>query len=91
MLTFLSMVCYQGAHVTVLSTSPAKKEAAMAMGAHDFVVTSDKEMMAKAKGQLEIILDTVSANHEIMVCTLTLSQRVQPPKSSSRPHLLYFR
>lgn len=54
-----------GAEVTVLSTSPSKKEDALKLGAHHFVVTSDPEQMKAAHGTFDFILDTVSAEHDI--------------------------
>jgi uncharacterized zinc-type alcohol dehydrogenase-like protein len=54
-----------GAEVTVLSTSPGKEEAAKALGAHHFVVTSDKEQVKAVKGSFDFILDTVSADHDM--------------------------
>jgi len=51
-----------GAEVVVLSTSPSKEEDARRLGATDFVVTKDAEQMKRAKG-LDLILDTVAANH----------------------------
>ncbi len=53
-----------GAHVTVLSHSPSKKEAALNMGADDFVATSDPDVFAANKMRFDFILDTVSADHE---------------------------
>jgi uncharacterized zinc-type alcohol dehydrogenase-like protein len=54
-----------GAEVTVLSTSPDKEEAAKALGAHHFVLTSDKDQLKAVKGTFNFILDTVSAKHDI--------------------------
>lgn len=54
-----------GAEVTVLSTSPSKKEAAKALGAHHFVVTSDPAQLEAVKGSFDFILDTVSAPHDM--------------------------
>ncbi|MBB5623215.1 putative zinc-type alcohol dehydrogenase-like protein [Pedobacter cryoconitis] len=54
-----------GAEVTVLSTSPAKEEAAKALGAHHFVVTSDPAQLEAVKGSFDFILDTVSAVHDM--------------------------
>ena len=54
-----------GAEVTVLSTSPSKEEAAKALGAHKFVVTTDPDQVAAVKGSFHFILDTVSAKHDI--------------------------
>ncbi len=53
-----------GAEVTVLSTSPSKKEAAEKLGAHDFILTSDDSQAEKVKGHFDFILDTVSAPHD---------------------------
>lgn len=54
-----------GAEVTVLSTSPSKEEAAKALGAHHFVVTSDPVQLEAVKGSFDFILDTVSAEHDM--------------------------
>lgn len=53
-----------GAEVTVLSTSPAKKEDALRLGAHKFVVTKDEEQVQKVAGSLDFILDTVASAHD---------------------------
>ncbi|MFD0941356.1 NAD(P)-dependent alcohol dehydrogenase [Pedobacter boryungensis] len=54
-----------GAEVTVLSTSPNKEEAAKALGAHNFVVTTDPAQLKAVKGSFDFILDTVSADHDM--------------------------
>lgn len=54
-----------GAKVTVLSSSPSKKEDAMRLGADDFILTSDPEQLSVAKGRFDFILDAVSAPHDI--------------------------
>src|SRR6478735_7630303 len=54
-----------GAEVTVLSTSASKEEAAKALGAHKFVVTTDPGQVAAVKGSFDFILDTVSAKHDL--------------------------
>ncbi|TDG35711.1 NAD(P)-dependent alcohol dehydrogenase [Pedobacter changchengzhani] len=53
-----------GAEVTVLSTSPSKKEDAKKLGAHKFVVTKDAEEVKNYKGYFDFIIDTVSAPHD---------------------------
>jgi uncharacterized zinc-type alcohol dehydrogenase-like protein len=53
-----------GARVTVLSGSPDKRESALALGAHDFVLTSNKEEMKKASLNFDFLIDTVSAKHD---------------------------
>ena len=52
-----------GAEVTVLSTSPSKKEDALALGAHHFAVTKDADTMKNLAGKFDFILNTVSAQH----------------------------
>ena len=53
-----------GAEVTVLSSSPSKKEDALKLGAQKFVVTSDEEQIKNINGYFDFILDTVSAKHD---------------------------
>lgn len=54
-----------GADVTILSTSPKKEADAKKLGAHHFVVTSDKAQIKAARGTFDFILDTVSAPHDL--------------------------
>lgn len=53
-----------GAEVTMLSTSPSKKDDAKKLGAHNFVLTKDPEQLNKVRGQFDFIIDTVSAPHD---------------------------
>ena len=53
-----------GAHVTVLSTSPSKRDDALALGADDFGATGDPATFRKLRGAFDFILDTVSAAHD---------------------------
>jgi uncharacterized zinc-type alcohol dehydrogenase-like protein len=53
-----------GAEVTVLSTSPSKRDDALALGATHFAATSDKSTFKSLRGQFNFILDTVSAPHD---------------------------
>lgn len=53
-----------GADVTVISTSPKKEPDAKRLGAHHFLLSTDKEAMKKHAGHFDVILDTVSANHD---------------------------
>lgn len=53
-----------GAEVTVLSTSIQKKEDALALGAHKFCHTKDKEQVKLFKNYFDFIIDTVSAEHD---------------------------
>ncbi|WP_246186342.1 NAD(P)-dependent alcohol dehydrogenase [Phnomibacter ginsenosidimutans] len=52
-----------GAEVSVLSTSPSKEADAKRLGATNFILTTDKEQMKQYGSYFDIILDTVSANH----------------------------
>jgi len=54
-----------GAEVTVLSTSESKRKDAAALGAHHFVVTSDKEQVTAVTASFDFIIDTVSAKHDL--------------------------
>src|SRR5690606_28316587 len=51
-----------GAEVTMLSSSPSKEADAKKLGAHHFVLTSDKDRMKSLNKQFDYILNTVSAN-----------------------------
>jgi uncharacterized zinc-type alcohol dehydrogenase-like protein len=53
-----------GAHVTVLTTSESKRKDAMDLGATEVVVTKDQAQAEKAKGSFDLILNTISANHD---------------------------
>ncbi|MNJ26650.1 NADP-dependent alcohol dehydrogenase C 2 [compost metagenome] len=54
-----------GAEVTVLSTSDRKKADAERMGAKHFLINSDADAMQAAAEQFDLIINTVSATHEI--------------------------
>lgn len=53
-----------GAEVTVLSTSPSKEQDARKLGATGFINTRDAEAVKAAAGRFDILLDTISANHD---------------------------
>ncbi|MEO7013408.1 MAG: NAD(P)-dependent alcohol dehydrogenase [Dokdonella sp.] len=53
-----------GAHVTVLSTSPSKRDDALKLGADDFAATGNPQTFKKLAGSFDFILDTVSAPHD---------------------------
>lgn len=53
-----------GAEVTMLSSSPSKEADAKKLGAHHFVLTSDKEAMKNLANRFDYILNTVSATHD---------------------------
>lgn len=54
-----------GAEVTVLSHSAAKAADAQRLGAHDFVLTRGPDALAPLAGRFDVILDTVSAEHDL--------------------------
>ena len=54
-----------GAHVVLFTTSPNKREDALALGAHEVVVSKDKEAMAAQRNSFNFILDTVAAPHDL--------------------------
>uniref|UniRef100_J3MX93 cinnamyl-alcohol dehydrogenase n=2 Tax=Oryza brachyantha TaxID=4533 RepID=J3MX93_ORYBR len=55
-----------GMRVTVISTSPGKRQEALEhLGADEFLVSRDSDQMAAAAGTMDGILDTVSAWHPI--------------------------
>ena len=54
-----------GAEVVVLSGSAAKKADAKSLGAHEFTLTGDLAAMARQAGRLDMIVDTVSAPHDL--------------------------
>ena len=54
-----------GAHVTVFTTTPAKVEDAERLGADAAVLSTDAEQMAACAGSMDMILDTVSAKHDV--------------------------
>ena len=53
-----------GAEVTVFSTSPKKELDAKKLGAKNFVVTSEPKNFVLMTGKLDLIIDTVSAQHD---------------------------
>lgn len=54
-----------GADVTVLSRTAEKAEDARALGADGFLSTNDDEQLRHARGRFDLILDTISADHDL--------------------------
>lgn len=52
-----------GAEVTMLSTSPSKAPDAKRLGAHHFVLSTDDSAMRKLNSRFDVVVDTVSADH----------------------------
>ena len=61
----VKLAASMGAEVTVFSTSPSKEQDARKLGAHNFVVTKERENMKPLAGKFDFILDTVSAAHDL--------------------------
>jgi uncharacterized zinc-type alcohol dehydrogenase-like protein len=53
-----------GAHVTVLSHSPNKRDDALRLGADDFIATKDESAFKENAGRFDLIFDAVSAQHD---------------------------
>ncbi|KAI3794454.1 hypothetical protein L1987_37086 [Smallanthus sonchifolius] len=63
-----------GAEVTVFSTTPAKEQEAIeGLKADHFINSKDEQQMQAARGTLDGIIDTVSANHSIAPLLNTLT------------------
>ncbi len=54
-----------GAEVVLFTTSPDKKDDALALGASDVVISRDSDAMAAQMRTFDFILNTVSAKHDI--------------------------
>ena len=54
-----------GAEVTILSTSRSKEADAKRLGAHAFELTGEKGTFRKLAGRFDLIVDTISAPHDL--------------------------
>jgi uncharacterized zinc-type alcohol dehydrogenase-like protein len=54
-----------GAEVTLLSHSASKEADARRLGAHEFEITSQPRTFRKLAGRFDLIVDTVSAEHDL--------------------------
>jgi len=54
-----------GAHVIAFTTSESKREAALALGADEVVVSRDPEAMAAQAKRFDLIVNTVAAPHDL--------------------------
>lgn len=54
-----------GAEVFLFTTSEKKREEALRLGAHHVVLSTDAKAMENCACQLDLILDTISGNHDI--------------------------
>ena len=55
-----------GAHVSVISRSESKRASCLAMGADEFVNSSDPQNLTPLAGKFDMIINTVSAKHDII-------------------------
>ena len=70
-----------GNSVTAVSTSPNKEAAARDIGADHFVVSTDQESMKGAAKSLDLIINTVSAAHDVNTYLPLLVMHVRPPNT----------
>jgi uncharacterized zinc-type alcohol dehydrogenase-like protein len=61
----VKLAAAMGAEVTVFSTSQSKEADARKLGAHHFVVTRDPQNLEPLANKFDLILDTVSASHDV--------------------------
>ena len=61
----VKLAAAMGAHVVAFTTSESKVEAAKALGAHEVVVSKDKDAMAAHANSFDFILNTVAASHDL--------------------------
>ena len=54
-----------GAHTVLFTTSPGKAADGLRLGAHEVVLSRDEAAMASHARSLDMILDTVSADHPL--------------------------
>lgn len=54
-----------GADVSVITSSPGKRDDALRLGASEVLISSDPAQMAAAAGAFSFLLDTISSNHSI--------------------------
>lgn len=61
-----------GCEVTAISTTASKEAKCKEIGASNFLLFSDAEQVKAAAGSLDLVLDTISAEHEITQYTSLL-------------------
>jgi uncharacterized zinc-type alcohol dehydrogenase-like protein len=54
-----------GAHVVLLTTSPSKVKDGLSLGANEAILSTDRNQMEKHADSFDLILDTVSASHDM--------------------------
>ncbi len=53
-----------GAHVVMITTSPSKKEDAEKLGAHEVLISKDKDQMKEHLNSFDFLLNTVPVGHD---------------------------
>ena len=61
----VKLAASMGAEVTMLSTSANKEADARRLGAHHFTLTTDEAALRKLAGRFHLIVDTISAPHDL--------------------------
>jgi uncharacterized zinc-type alcohol dehydrogenase-like protein len=61
----LKLAASMGAEVTLLSHSESKRADGRRLGAHDFALTSSEATFSKLAGRFDLIIDAVSAPHDL--------------------------
>ena len=63
-----------GAHVVAFTTSPAKQQDALDLGAHEAVLSKDRDEMKAHARSFDLILNTVAAPHNLDAFTALLKR-----------------
>jgi uncharacterized zinc-type alcohol dehydrogenase-like protein len=86
----VKLAAAMGATVTVLSGSESKRPDAKKLGASAFALTRDPAVMEKLAGTLDLIIDTVSGNHDLnaMIGLLATGGTVVMVGAAPEPHAL---
>lgn len=61
----VKMAVALGATTSVISRSPDKADDARRLGAQALVVSTDEEQMADARDEFDVVIDTISAPHDL--------------------------
>ena len=61
----VKLAASMGAEVTMFSTSRAKEADARRLGAHAFALTKDPQNLKKLAGRFDLLIDTISAEHDL--------------------------
>ena len=61
-----------GAHVVMLTTSPEKARDAEKLGAHEVIISTDQAQMKARQKTFDLLLNTVSASHDLNAFTRLL-------------------